>query len=384
MPGGRMKRDGDAESRSYPMRRGRRRRVWAAGAAHHKSMVGARPRAAGLALAAACLALAALPGVADAHGPVAPIATSYLARIGQLPAGAQAKVIDGDQRLWLRVSPTETVVVLDYRGAPYLRFSPSGVAVNRNSTMFYFNQTPAEIPPSGLGPATPAKWSRASAGHEYSWHDGRLHALAAVAIAPGTAYVGRWSIPVRVNGAPGVIAGGLWHADDPSLVWFWPIVVLLACTLAARRVNRPELDLGLARGLSVAALVGIAVAGVGRELHGRPAVSVFQMVTLAVIGAFVVWASLRLLRRRSGYFTYFAIGFVAIWEGANLIPTLLNGFVLAATPAFVTRAACVVCLGCGIGLLVIASRLIGEGDPEEAADGDEYEDEDAMLWESPA
>ena len=280
MPGGRMKRDGDAESRSYPMRRGRRRRVWAAGAADHKSMVGARPRAAGLALAAACLALAALPGVADAHGPVAPIATSYLARIGQLPAGAQAKVIDGDQRLWLRVSPTETVVVLDYRGAPYLRFSPSGVAVNRNSAMFYFNQTPAEIPPSGLGPATPAKWSRASAGHEYSWHDGRLHALAAVAIAPGTAYVGRWSIPVRVNGAPGVIAGGLWHADDPSLVWFWPIVVLLACTLAARRVHRPELDLGLARGLSVAALVGIAVAGAGRELHGRPAVSVFQMVTL--------------------------------------------------------------------------------------------------------
>ena len=142
---------------------------------------------------------AVLPGVADAHGPVAPIATSYLARIGQLPAGAEAKVIDGDQRLGLRVSPTETVVVLDYRGAPYLRFSPAGVVVNRNSAMFYFNETPAEIPPSGLGPATPAKWSRASGGHEYSWHDGRLHALAAVAIAPGTAYVGRWSIPVRVN-----------------------------------------------------------------------------------------------------------------------------------------------------------------------------------------
>ena len=348
-------------------------------------MVGARARAVGLTLAAACLALVALPAGAEAHGPVAPIATSYLARIGQVPAGVEAKVVDGDQRLWLRVSPTETVVVLDYRGAPYLRFSPSGVAVNQNSAMFYFNQTPAEVPPSGLGPGTPARWSSASGGHEYSWHDGRLHALATVAIAPGTAFVGRWSVPVRVNGAPGVIAGGLWHADDPSLVWFWPIVVLLACTLAVRRVHRPELDLGLARGLSVAALVGIAVAGAGRELHGRPAVSVFQMVTLAVIAAFVVWASLRLLRRRSGYFfTYFAIAFVAIWEGANLIPTLLNGFVLAATPAFVTRAACVVCLGCGIGLLVIASRLIGEGDPDETADGDEFEDEDAMLWESPA
>ncbi len=197
--------------------------------------------------------------------------------------------------------------------------------------MFYLNQTPAEVPPSNLGPSTPPKWSSASGGRAYSWHDGRLHALATVAIAPGTAYVGRWSVPVRVNGRPSVIAGGLWHADDPSLVWFWPIVVLVACVLAARRVNRPELDLGFARLLSVAALVGIGVAAAGRELHGRPSVSVFQLITLAVIAAFVVWAVRRLLLRRTGYLTYFAIGFVAIWEGANPIPTLLNGFVLAAT-----------------------------------------------------
>lgn len=354
-------------------------------AAKPKSMAGSRLRAAALTLVAACLALAAVPHVAAAHGPVAPIATSYLARIGQLPAGVEAKVVDGDQRLWLRVSTNETVVVLDYRGAPYLRFSRSGVAVNQNSAMYYFNQTPAEVPPSGLGPGTPVKWSSASGGHEYSWHEGRLHALATVAISPGTAYVGRWSIPVRVNGRPTVIAGGLWHADDPSLVWFWPIIVLVACMLAVRRVNRPGLDLRLARLLAVAALIGIGVAGAGRDLHGRPAVSVFQMITLAVIGAFVVWASRRLLLQRAGYLTYFAIGFVAIWEGANLIPTLLNGFVLAATPAFLTRATCVVCLGCGIGLLVVPSRLIGESDPDEGRDRDEDEyedeDEDAMLWE---
>jgi hypothetical protein len=345
-------------------------------------MVAARARIAALTFAVVCVALGALPALAEAHGPVAPIATSYLARVAQIPAGVEAKVVDGDQRLWLRVASGETVVVLDYRGAPYLRFSRSKVAVNRNSAMYYFNQTPAEVPPSGLGSGTPPKWSNASGGHAYSWHDGRLHALATVAIAPGTAFVGRWSIPVRVNGGPSLIAGGLWHADDPSLVWFWPIVVLVACVLAARRVNQPELDLQLARALSVAALVGTGVAAAGRELHGRPGVSVFQMLTLAVIGAFVAWASRRLLLRRAGYLTYFAIGFVAIWEGANLIPALLNGFVLAATPAFVTRAACVVCLGCGIGLFLIASRLVGEPDAQEELDGDEYED--AMLRESRA
>ena len=46
-----------------------------------------------------------VPGVAVAHGPVAPIATSYEARVAQVPAGAEAKVIDGDQRMWLRVQP---------------------------------------------------------------------------------------------------------------------------------------------------------------------------------------------------------------------------------------------------------------------------------------
>ncbi len=329
---------------------------------------------------AAVVALVAFPAAAQAHGPVAPIATSYLARVSQLPSGIEAKVIDGDQRMWLRVAPSETVVVLDYRGAPYLRFTPAGVDVNHNSAMYYFNLNPAEAPPANVGPRTPPKWSRASGGHEYGWHDGRLHALASVAIVPGTAYVGRWSIPVRVNGSPSAVASGVWHADDPSLVWFWPIVVLIASMFAARRLNRPEVDLWLARSFSAAALAGITVAVLGKELHGRPSVSVFQMVSLAIFLAFVVWASRRLLLRRASYFTYFAVAFVAIWQGVNLIPTLLNGFVLAATPAFLTRAACVVCLGCGISLLVISFRVAAVGGPDDV-ELDEFDDEEPVLSE---
>jgi hypothetical protein len=86
----------------------------------------------------------ALPCVAGAHGPVAPVASAYLARVSSVPSGVEAKVVDGDQRMWLRVGPGETVVVLDYRGAPYLRFSRAGVEVNHNSTMYYTNQSPAE------------------------------------------------------------------------------------------------------------------------------------------------------------------------------------------------------------------------------------------------
>src|SRR5947209_675888 len=76
-----------------------------------------------------------LPSTAAAHGPVDPAASSFLARLGHLPPGLTAKIIDGDQRLWLHVAPPRTVVVIDYQAAPYLRFSHDGVAVNTASAM---------------------------------------------------------------------------------------------------------------------------------------------------------------------------------------------------------------------------------------------------------
>ena len=195
-----------------------------------------------LALAGAICALAAFPQAAAAHGPLAPIASSYLARVTGTPAGLNAKAVDGDQRMWLDAAQVERVVVFDYRGAPYLLFSRAGVAVNHNSAMYYLNQSPAQQPPTGLRPGASPSWHEVTTAHEYSWHDGRLHALATVALAPGASFVGSWRIPLSVDGRRTAISGGLWHADDPSLVWFWPIVVLLACAVAAGRIGRRRLD----------------------------------------------------------------------------------------------------------------------------------------------
>ncbi len=338
-----------------------------------------------LALLGALIAIGAFPSGAGAHGPVAPIASSYLARVNRVSAGLEAKVVDGDQRMWLRVVPGEIVVVLDYRGAPYLRFSRSGVEVNQNSEMYYLNQTPvAETPPSSLTRTTPPRWQRVTGGHAYGWHDGRLHALATVALSPGVAYLGRWSIPVLVDGRLSAISGGLWHADDPSLVWFWPIMVLLACVVAARRVRRPELDALVARVLALAGLVAIALAGVGQELHGRPTVSVFQLIQLGIILMFVGWGLLRVLfpRTRLGYFSYFVVAFVALWEGVLLIPTLLNGFVLIAVPAFVARTSAVLCLGCGIGLLLLGFRIAEQPGRSSSDQLDVLDGDDDTLSES--
>ncbi len=48
-------------------------------------------------------------------------------------------------------------VVIDCRGAPYLRFDSRGVAANTNSAMYYLNQTPVAEP---LPPASPATRAR--------------------------------------------------------------------------------------------------------------------------------------------------------------------------------------------------------------------------------
>jgi hypothetical protein len=324
--------------------------------------------------AVAALGLFAAP--AAAHGPVAPIASSYLAKASRAPVGIDAKVIDGDQRMWLRVPRGRDVIVLDYRGAPYLRFTAAGVDVNHNSAIYYLNQTPvAEVPPSHLTRSTPPSWHRISDANSYSWHDGRLHALATVARSPGTSYIGRWTIPMTVDGRATAVAGGLWHADDPSIVWFWPAVVIVACVLAAWRLHRAELDDRLARILALAALAGVTVGGIARQLHGRPTVSAFQVIGLALILAFVGWALWRMLLRRPGYFFYLIVAVAALWQGAELFPTLLDGFVLAAVPALVARTAAVVCLGTGIGLLVIVFAMSQRRGDDEAEEPDQWDDD---------
>jgi hypothetical protein len=151
------------------------------------------------------------------------------------------------------------------------------VAVNHNSAMYYLNQTPfAQTPPANLTARAPPSWHGVSGGHAYEWHDGRLHALASVALVPGVSFVGRWAVPFRADGRLAAIDGGLWHTENQSIVWFWPIVVLLACVLAARRVRRRRLDVLVARLLAVVGLIAVAVAGLGLglQLHGRPTISV--------------------------------------------------------------------------------------------------------------
>jgi len=339
-------------------------------------------RVAAVAAAATMLAVALFPVAALAHGPVAPVASSYLAKITAVPEGLTAKVIDADQSMWLQVRPSATtvVLVLDYRGAPYLRFSGSGVAVNEESEMYYLNQNPSVSPPGGLTRTTAPKWQAVTGAHAFTWRDGRLGALATVAVSPGTTDVGRWRIPLRVAGALTAISGDLLYAPNPSIVWFWPILVVILCVLAAWRVRRPSLDRMVGRVLAVAALVAIAVGGVGRGLYGRPTVSISQLVFVAVLLAFVTSSLIWVQRVGAGWFSLLLVSIAALWEDLEVFPVLLHGYVLMVVPAFVGRAAAVACIACTAGLFPLSLRL-GDRTPDappfrlpgaavELADGD--------------
>ncbi len=328
----------------------------------------ARIRARRLLLAlilASCLTLSA-PAAALAHGPLNPVATDYIATLGHVPAPLQAHVVDGDLRMWLRVPPRTSVTVLGYNGVPYLRFSRRGVQVNTNSSMYYLNLTPPVTPPPSFTRGKPVRWQLISSGHQYEWHDGRLGALAAVAVAASTRYVGRWQIPLVIDGRLESMSGSVLHRAAPSILWFWPIVVLLVCFLAGWRVRSPELDQRIANALGIVALLALTIVCVGRSLHGRPTVTVFQWIELAVVLVFATWAVVRVLRRRASYLLLLMVAVVALYEGILTIPTLTHGYVLLAEPALLARVGATLCLASVPALILMVMRLFDQQTVAEA------------------
>ena len=141
-------------------------------------------------------------------------------------------------------------------------------------------------------------------------------------IAPGTSYVGTWSIATLVNGRLSTISGSLWHSPNPSIVWFWPIVVLIACAFAGWRLRSARLDRRLTRVLAIVVLAAVGVGGAARQLYGRPGVPAVQVVLVAILVAFSLWGIARGLLGRAGFILHIITAGVAFWVGIELLPTL--------------------------------------------------------------
>ncbi len=303
----------------------------------------------------------ALPHTAAADGPVAPTATNYYARVTHAPPGIQAQVVDEYLNLWMKVPATGRVIVEDFVGNPWVRFTPRGVAVNTNSEEYYLSQIPVPaVAPERLThpPFPPPHWVMVSRGHSYQWRDGRLHALANITLAPGRSYVGNWRIPVIVDGRAGAIAGTIWHHGAPSIAWFWPVFVLIACALAAWRVRSTELDRRLARWLALLLLALVAVGMGAKYLHGSPGVSPTSVVLLAITLAVLLAVAKRLLSGNWGGPLLLVTAVLALWAGLTLLPTLTHGYALVALPLFVVRLIAAVLLGGALSLTLFGVRML--------------------------
>jgi hypothetical protein len=308
-----------------------------------------------LGVLAATAALVAPAGASAHAGATTPVATSFVAQIDSVPAGIRARVVDGDQQLWLRAPARETVVVLGLYGEPYLRFGADGVSINEASPTAYLNRGTVAQVPSSAGARKPARWRRVSAGHSFRWHEDRLHALALTARHPTTALVGSWTIPLRVDGTPARVAGQLVYRRPPTLLWLWPIAVTAACALALLRLRRPALDRVLAATFTAGGVVAVVAAHAARDLYGRPTLEVEPLVWLAVASAFAIGVALLWTRRRWRPFALLASTGYALTSGLTLLPTLRKGHVLAAVPAPVDRLTATLALSAAAGgLLTLA------------------------------
>jgi len=298
------------------------------------------------------VAAAALPDVASAHvGRTLPVATNFTARIAGFIPGVQAKVVDGDQTMWLHASAATVVLVPGTLGEPLLRFDQRGVWLNlRSPTAQADGIDRFDLRPSANPRAQPL-WHRVAGGHAYAWHEHRLHALQPLARGRSSAGpVGPWSMPVVVDGRR-LAVNGILDYRPPGASWAW--IALSALLAAASSALATRWTAALVA-LALAATSAVWAIRIGRELYGRPNVTAIGYAEVAItcaVGAALVFV---LVRHDKGMrvLTAFLAGVGALYEGLTMLPVLTHAIALSALPTIAARLLEVLTLGAGIGALV--------------------------------
>ena len=312
-------------------------------------------------LACACGVVVALVLPENAFAHVrggAPVATNFEARIGGLTPprnGIEAEVVDGDRQLWLRVAPDSEVAIPGAAGEPLLHFDRRGVFVNLRSVTAQSDRIDRlDLRPDPNPKARPL-WHRLTAAHAYRWHEHRLHALEQLARGGRSGSVlGRWSVPLRIDGRRHALGGVLVYRRPPSA---WPVVLAavlgLGATVAVVRSPSMVVPVGLL------AIVLVWVVRVGRGLYGRPNVETGAYVDLALtslVGAGLVLGLLhREWRVRLGVAFLAAVG--SLYEGWTMFPVLTHAVALSELPTSVARPAVATMLG--FGAAIFATTLYG-------------------------
>jgi len=321
-----------------------------------------RPARGAVLLGVATIALVFVnPAFAHA-GKTAPVATDFQARIaGVEPASpeVEAKVVDGDAALWLRVRRRATVLIPGAEGEPMLLFDPRGVFVNTRSLTAQSDRIdPLQLRPDPNPRATPS-WRRLTEDHTYRWHEHRLHALESLSRSHrATTVLGAWMVPLVIDGRSHRLVGTLVY-HPPGSIWPW---ILLAVVLAAIPVAaasfRPTRAGKIARWAAVPSVLVVWILRAARELYGRPEVGVigYSAVALTCLVGTVLLYGLFHRDRSIRTFTALFAGIGGIYEGLTLLPVLTHAVPLTTLPSFLVRLAVAAALGLGAGATAVALR----------------------------
>jgi hypothetical protein len=287
--------------------------------------------------------------------------SNYRATVtGIRPAVPTVGVTVGVGGQWVRVTNqgAAEIVVVGYRGEPFLRLSADRVEVNQlSATAAETGQIPGV--PESVDPSAEPSWVQLRDGNSATWTDNRIDPQ-----AQGDAQAsGSWELPLVVDSRQVTILG-TWQRVPPPSPWPWLVALgLLAAAISAiswkQNWHRP-MAAAIAGGILafVLHLLGTGFApqqgGPVFGWIGVGAVAAFSML----IGAVSVLSTVR--RSESAPDRVITVGFMVLLLAATDISVLWNSQLPFAGPAVLDRALTVITYATALGLLVAGARLVGE------------------------
>lgn len=304
------------------------------------------------------------PAAADPPGP-----TDYESRVdGIVPAtdAIAVRFIGGDSFIELAVTPGHEVLVIGYRGEPYLHFAADGtVTENRRAPTRYLNEDrlgETEVPASADPDAEP-EWAVVANDGEYAWHDHRTHWMNTAA-PPSSTYGDRILeavVPVVVDGIDTDIAVSSYWLEGPGLQEQFVLAILAVAVFVVVLVLPRRVRWWAAGLVTIAALVLGVVAFRSVPSETGPPASLWLLPAVAlpaVIVGYVTWRrAAPTWRPLADAFLFLAGGELALW-GFSRRFALDAAIIPTDTPATVDRAGIVTVGAAGAALAVAALALL--------------------------
>lgn len=272
-----------------------------------------------------------------------------------LPAVA-ATVGLGGQFVRITNQGAATIVILGYRGEPFLRLSPHLVEVNQLSG----TAAQTGLIPVAPGPGSPApepRWVRSSDADSVAWTDARI----APPPRQSQPASGSWTLPLLVDGQQVSVVGTRDLMPPPS-PWPWVVVlVLLTAAVAAigwmRNWQRPM------AAVVTAGILAFVLHVLGTGFAPQQNGPVFGWVSVGLVAGFAllvgaVSAVSALRASESAPDRAVTAGGIVLILAAADISVLWNSQLPFPGPGTLDRGLTVISYAAAIGLIIAGAHLV--------------------------